>query len=115
MKKLTIAVLATLALAPSAFAAGVRVNDPTGNFSDESNSGYVQVSDDGAQACNESKDATPQGDDLTGYAYVSVSGQPGEPTDGNEHVGTQDADGNDTPSDVNEDDCPDAGTNTELP
>lgn len=115
VKKLSITVLALLALAPSAFAAGVRVNDPTGHFSDDANSGYIQASDDGAQACNESKDATPQGDALTGYAYVSVAGQSGEPTQGNEHVGSQDADGETTETDANENDCPGAGDNTEIP
>lgn len=114
MKRLSITVLALLVLAPSAFAAGVRVNDPTGHFSDGANSGYIQVSDDGAQACNESKDATPEGDGLTGYAYVSVAGQ-SNPTTGNDNAGSADADGETTETDANENDCPGAGDNTEVP
>lgn len=117
MKKVILSVIAIFALtATSAFAAGVRVNDPTGNFTDSNgNKGYVQVSDDGAQACNENKAGTPAGDSLTGYAYISASGNtPGNPTYGNDNVGAGDADGEtDTdPTNGDEDsDCPGAGDN----
>lgn len=119
MKKSILAALAICAVtAASASAAGVRVNDPTGKFSGAGGEGYVQVSDDGAQACNENKAATPLGDGFTGYAYISRSGNtPGTPTYGNDNVGAGDADGEtdaDPTNGAEEDDCPNAPAGTTV-
>ena len=65
---------------------------PTGTFSDGENAGYVEVLDDGVRACNENPN-TPAGDNLTGYAWVSSSGESTPPTYGNENIGAGDADG----------------------
>lgn len=106
MKRFTCAfavasVAATIAVAPAAAAlraAPVRVADPTptGTFTDAGgNVGYVEVDPAGAvRACNEN-DATPAGDNASGYAYVSASGESFEtgPTYGNANVGAGDTDG----------------------
>jgi hypothetical protein len=65
---------------------------PTGTFSDGENAGYAEVLDDGVRACNENPN-TPAGDQLTGYAWVSASGESTPPTYGNENIGAGDADG----------------------
>lgn len=123
MKKLLTAGVASLAMlvfAVPAFAAGIRVNDPTGAFGDaQGNQGFVEVTDEPAvRACNENE-ATPAGDDLTGYVWINPDGEPTTPTYGNENVGAGDADGEgvDDGDDTNGtegDDCPDAADGTEV-
>ncbi len=107
--------ICALMLAAAAPAVALKVADPTPNqvFSDTSdnggNQGYVEVaSDDGSgnlvRACNENE-ATPAGDDLTGYIWVNPSGEDTTATYGNETIGAGDEDGEDstTPQDVDED------------
>lgn len=83
--------------------ADTTVYDPTPNgaFSDSyGNRGYVSVgTDHGVRACNENE-KTPAGDKATGYAYVSPGG--GEAA----IAGTRDADGDTTPTEPNQNDCP---------
>jgi len=121
----SLAVLATAAAAALVLAApasALKVADPTptATFSDGTNAGYVEVDESGAiRACNEN-DQTPAGDDLSGYAYVSASGESFEsgPTYGNENIGAGDTDGEGTDSpgpdgvwgteddEINSHDCP---------
>jgi hypothetical protein len=106
------AVMALAATSASA-ASIVKVADPTPNgaFTDaQGNQGYVEVLDDGVRACNENE-ATPAGDQVTGYAWVSAGGESTPPTYGNENIGAGDADGEgvDDGDDTNGtegDDCP---------
>ena len=111
---LCILTLGTSLLAAPAYA--VRVQDPAGAFTDsQGNAGYVEVaSDDGSGAlvrlCNENE-ATPLGDNGTGYIWVNPSGEDTTPSYGNEFVGAGDADGAgvDDGNDANGtegDDCP---------
>ena len=103
---------------------GVKVADPTpgATFSDSSgNAGYIEVAaDDGSGAlvrgCNENE-ATPAGDDATGYLWVNPSGEGTTPTYGNEVVGAGDADGEDgtPPNDVDEDTNDDCAGNDNDP
>jgi hypothetical protein len=87
-------------LAMAGPASALKVADPTPNaaFTDaEGNQGYVEVAaDDGAvlRGCNEN-DATPAGDDATGYVWVNPNGEATPPTYGNANVGAGDADGAD--------------------
>lgn len=91
-------VVSLVAVAP---ASAIKVIDPTptATFTDtKGNQGYVEVDEAGAvRACNEN-DATPAGDQATGYVYVSVPGESfeGGPTYGNENVGAGDTDGEGT-------------------
>jgi hypothetical protein len=114
MRKLTlfftIAAVGAFAAVP---ASAVRVDDPTGAFTDgQGNAGYVEVDEGGpaVRACNENE-ATPGGDDLTGYVWVNPNGEPTTPSYGNEFIGAGDADGEgvDDGDDTNGtegDDCP---------
>jgi hypothetical protein len=97
-------------------ASALRVDDPVGAFTDsQGNAGYVEVaSDDGSGAlfrgCNENE-ATPGGDDATGYIWVNPSGEDTTPTYGNNVIGAGDDDGEgvDDGDDTNGtegDDCP---------
>jgi hypothetical protein len=97
--------------ASSAFA--VRVDDPVGAFTDsQGNAGYVEVDETSPalRACNENE-ATPGGDDTTGYVWVSPNGEPTTPTYGNANIGAGDADGEgvddgDDENGTEGDDCP---------
>ena len=127
MKQKRLLILFGGAVASAALLAGpasaIKIADPTPNaaFTDsEGNQGYVEVAaDDGSgalvRACNEN-DATPAGDDATGYLWVNPNGEPTPATYGNETIGAGDADGEDgaAPRDVDEDtndDC--AGNNND--
>jgi hypothetical protein len=95
MKRLLLSITVLAALgAGIASADPVRVDDPVGVFTDSSgNAGYVEVDDAGAvRACNENE-ATPLGDDFTGYIWVNPSGEDTTPTYGNNQVGAGDEDG----------------------
>lgn len=123
MKKILtagLASLATLAFAVPALADGIRVNDPAGVFTDEQgNAGFVEVTDEpAARACNENE-ATPAGDNLSGYVWINPGGESTTPTYGNANAGAGDADGEgvDDGNDENGtegDDCPGAGDGTEV-
>jgi hypothetical protein len=118
---LCFAVVAAIGIAKPA--AAVKVTDPTPNaaFSDaEGNQGYVEVaSDDGSGAvfrgCNEN-DATPGGDQFTGYIWVNPSGESTTPTYGNANIGAGDADGEDgaPPTDGDGDTNDDCAGNTDA-
>lgn len=116
MRKLIAAVATATALiaVPSAHAV-IRVADPTPTktFTDgQGNAGYVEVDEAGAiRVCNENEAATPAGDQLSGYAWVSVPGESTTPTYGGANLGAGDADGEgvDDGNDENGtegDDCP---------
>jgi len=102
--------LAALAAAP---ASALRINDPVGAFTDaQGNPGYVEVDESAAavRLCNENE-ATPAGDQGSGYVWVNPNGEPTTPTYGNEIIGAGDADGEgvDDGDDTNGtegDDCP---------
>lgn len=99
MTRIVALAVAAVALAAAAPASAIKVADPTPtkSFTDtQGNVGYVEVDETSmaVRACNENE-ATPAGDDLTGYAYVSASGEEFEsgPTYGNENIGAGDTDG----------------------
>jgi hypothetical protein len=100
VKRVTLVLAGLAALAFAVPAGAVRVDDPTGEFSDANNAGYVEVAaEDGAllRACNENRE-TPGGDSLTGYIWVNPNGEDTVPTyppggtPGNV-IGAADADG----------------------
>jgi hypothetical protein len=107
-----IAVAAVSAVAATP-ANAVRVADPVGVFTDtQGNAGYVEVDEanPAVRLCNENE-ATPGGDDTTGYVWVNPSGEDTSPTYGNANVGAGDEDGEgvDDGDDTNGtegDDCP---------
>jgi hypothetical protein len=115
MRKLSFPLLvaAAMALAVPAGADPVRVDDPVGVFTDsQGNAGYVEVDDasPAVRACNENE-ATPAGDQATGYVWISPNGESTTPTYGNAKIGAGDADGEgvDDGDDTNGtegDDCP---------
>ena len=100
--------LSAFVVAAGASALKVADPTPTQSFSDTSgNQGYLEVAaEDGAvlRGCNEN-DATPGGDDVTGYVWINPSGETTPPTYGNATIGAGDADGEDgtVPRDVDED------------
>jgi len=104
---------AGLLSAPAALAVRVADPTPTGAFTDgQGNAGYVEAdeSNPAVRACNENE-ATPAGDDLTGYVWVNPNGEGTDATYGNANVGAGDADGEgvDDGDDTNGtegDDCP---------
>lgn len=104
------AVMAAVAVAVPAAADTVRVDDPTGVFTDEfGNAGYVEADTHGAaRVCNENEN-TPAGDSLTGYIWVNADGESTTPSYGNANVGAGDADGADDGNAENgteDNDCP---------
>jgi hypothetical protein len=102
----------------------LKIADPTPNaaFTDaEGNQGYIEVaSDDGSgallRACNEN-DATPAGDDATGYIWVNPSGESTPATYGNATIGAGDRDGEDAtpPRDSDGDTNDDCTGNDDFP
>lgn len=92
----TLAAAAAGILAIAGPAHALRVADPVGGFTDsQGNAGYVEVAaDDGAvfRGCNENE-ATPGGDETTGYMWVNPNGEATTPSYGNENIGAGDADG----------------------
>ena len=123
MKRLVLpCAVGALMLAAAAPAGAIKVIDPTPNqaFSDSTgNQGYVEVAaEDGAvlRACNENE-ATPAGDDLTGYIWVNPGGEDTTPTYGNTTIGAGDEDGEDgtTPNDIDEDTNDDCVGNADDP
>ena len=117
MKKLIVSLVGVVALAVAApvGAVEVKVSDPTptGAFTDsQGNAGYVELDTDEQviRACNENE-ATPAGDNASGYVYGSPNGEDVTPTYGNTNIGAGDADGEgvDDGDDTNGtegDDCP---------
>lgn len=97
----------------------VVVEDPTGEFSGDGGSGYVQVTDEGVvRACNENE-GNPAGDEATGYIWVNPTegGESTTPTYGTSTIGAGDADGEgqddgDETNGTETDDCPDAEPTT---
>ena len=123
MRKLFVTCVVAAALfGVAAPATALKVPDPTPNaaFSDaEGNQGYIEVAaEDGSGAlvrgCNEN-DATPAGDDATGYIWVNPSGEGTPATYGNANVGAGDADGEDglPPRDGDADTNDDCAGNTD--
>lgn len=109
---LALSAASVMALSASSVSA-VQVDDPVGVFTDsQGNAGYVQVDEGGpaVRACNENE-ATPAGDNATGYIWVNPGGESTTPTYGNANIGAGDADGEgvDDGDDTNGtegDDCP---------
>jgi hypothetical protein len=109
---LTVAVVGLSGIAASP-AMALRVDDPVGAFTDaQGNAGYVEIDETNpaVRGCNENE-ATPAGDQATGYMWVNPSGEPTTPTYGNATIGAGDADGEgvDDGDDTNGtegDDCP---------
>jgi hypothetical protein len=107
---LCVALTAVLGFAAGASALKVADPTPSQSFSDTTgNQGYLEVaSDDGSGAlvrgCNENE-ATPGGDDTTGYIWVNPDGEETPATYGNSTIGAGDADGEDgsPPRDIDED------------
>jgi hypothetical protein len=123
MKRLFVTCLVAVAVfGVAAPATALKVADPTPNaaFSDsEGNQGYIEVAaDDGSGAlvrgCNENE-ATPAGDDATGYIWVNPSGEDTPATSGNATIGAGDEDGEDglPPSDGDEDTNDDCAGNAD--
>lgn len=103
-----VACLSAFIIAAGADALKVADPTPSQSFSDTTgNQGYVEVAaEDGAvlRGCNENE-ATPAGDDFTGYVWVNPGGESTPATYGNETIGAGDADGEDgaAPRDIDED------------
>ena len=114
MRKSIVALCAISVMAVAASpASAVRVDDPVGAFTDsQGNAGYVEADETSPalRACNENE-ATPGGDQTTGYIWVNPSGEDTTPTYGNNVIGAGDEDGEgvDDGDDTNGtegDDCP---------